>query len=97
MVLSRVAALVKVKCDAIKTRLIHDLRRSKVNRLAAMLERVILPRLIDAVASMLQVLRTNSTPDDIELAVLDFKHAFKQMFVALEEQRFLAGRADTDG
>jgi len=97
LILSRMAALVKTKNGKTKTRLIHDLRRSLVNRLANLPERIVLPRLLDAIQALLLVLRDGDTTEDIDLLVLDFEDAFNQMFVHLAERRFLAGRATIDG
>jgi len=51
LVPSRIAALVKLKAGRTKVRRIHDLRRSRVNSLATVPERIVLPRLSDAVQS----------------------------------------------
>ena len=48
LMISRLAAQVTQKGERTKTRLIHDLRRSKVNAMAKIPERIVLPRLVDA-------------------------------------------------
>ena len=97
LILSRVAAIVKESAGPLKTRLIHVLSRSRVNRLAELPERVVLPRLMGAATSLLAVISPGSTVQDVEAAVCDFEDAFKQMFVNLDEQRFLAGKAIRNG
>ena len=62
-------------------RLIHDLKRSRVNRKARVPERSILPRLRDAVEACLRVVRSNDQEQQVELLVCDFKDAFKQLHV----------------
>ena len=49
LILSRMAAIVQEKNSKIKVRLVHDLRRSLVNSWVSAPERIVLPRLLDAV------------------------------------------------
>ena len=52
---SRLAAEVTQKGERTKTRLIHDLRRSKINVMAKIPERIVLPRLVDAARSAVDI------------------------------------------
>ena len=102
LVLSKMAALVRVRNGRRKVRIIHDLRRSQVNALATVPERVVLPRLLDAVNSMLAAARESpgrprATQGGVEVAVVDFRDAFKQLGMDVEEQRYLAGTATLRG
>ena len=97
LVPSRVAALVKEKPGGLKVRLIHDLRRSGVNATASIPERVVLPRFIDAVESIVKVAAADKARQGVDLAVLDFADAFKQLPVHLSEQRFLSGKMSRGG
>ena len=97
LVLSKVGAVVTVKKKKKKTRLIHDLRRSKVNGMARIPERGVLPRLMDMIFSTIDVARCAEEQEDVELLVLDFKDAFRHLLIALEEQRFLAGQSTVNG
>ncbi|CAK0839052.1 unnamed protein product [Prorocentrum cordatum] len=86
------AALARVKNGRSKVRLIHDLQRSHVNALAAVPERVVLPRFLDAVRAMLASARGSpgrapAARGDAEVAVVDFTDAFKQLGVDAAEQR----------
>ena len=88
---SRIAGLVKSTHGKDKTRLIHDLGRSGVNSLVACPERVVLPRIIDAIKMALEkILRSHGLP--LEWLTLDFSDAFKQLIVSLAERKYLSGR-----
>lgn len=91
--LFRIAAIVKEKNGKIKTRLVHDLRRSMVNALVHAPERVVLPRLRDAVDMALRLIANGL----IEFLVLGFKDAFKQLRVGVKERKYLGGAGEIDG
>ena len=96
--LSKMAVLAKHKDGCVKLRLIHDLRRSGVNAKARIPERIVLPRLWDAVQDMLYAARcANGKPSLVEVAVFDFSDAFKHLVVHPSERRFLAGAAQLHG
>ena len=94
LILSRVGAVVTTKHGHVKTRLIHDLRRSRVNGMTQVPERVILPRLIDAAESACAVMREAGAAD---MVVMDFSDAFKHVPITHNERRFMAGQAKLDG
>ena len=56
-----------------KSRIIWDLRQSKVNLRCNQMERVILPRLMDAVSNILELMRGGHEP---VLAAVDIENAF---------------------
>jgi len=87
--LSCVGVIVKPKAGGIKVRLIHDLSRSGVKHRIRLPERVVLPRLSDVIAATTALLATRSTKVALDLLVLDFRDAFKQLHVHPDEQRFL--------
>ena len=97
LLLSRMAAIVKVKNGHTKTRLIHDLRRSRVNDMARIPERIVLPRLFDAVHTMIGIAKECRPGEAPECVVLDFKDAFKHLPVHPSERRFVAGQASING
>ena len=70
----------------------RGLRRSGVNDKVVFQERVVLPRLEDAITDALELVQEVG-PDRWEGVVLDFADAFKQLVVAREERRHLGGRA----
>ena len=75
-----------------KLRLIHDLRRPRVNSRVSTQEWVILPRINDAGDNMLNLI-DRCGAQRWEAFVLDFKDAFKQIKVHIDEHRYLAGTA----
>ena len=83
-----------MKNGRIKTRLIHDLRLSLVNAEVTTPERIVLPRLKDAINMLLRIIETRGNTN---LLVLDFKDAFKHLGIRHDERRFLAGAAEIDG
>ena len=89
---SRIGVVAKEKQGLLKLRLIHDLRRSGVNDKVVFQERVVLPRLDDAIADALELVQEVGH-ERWEGVVLDFSDAFKQLVVAEEERRHLGGRA----
>ena len=96
LILSKVGAITTWKNLIKKIRLIHDLRRSRVNKLTRIPERVVLPRLLDAALSMLEILR-NAPRGEAEVFTTDFSDAFKHLFVCQNERRYLGGMGTIDG
>ena len=94
---SKMGAIVKVRKGKLKTRLVHDLRRSGRNVKVRVPERVVLPRLLDAVEGTLVVARALKPDEDLEVGTLDYIDAFKQLWVAPEERRHLSGQATLEG
>ena len=82
---SRIGVVAKEKQGQLKLRLIHDLRRSGVNDKVVIQERVVLPRLEDAIKDALELIQAVG-PEAWEGVVLDFADAFKQLVVAKEEK-----------
>ena len=75
-----------------KARLVHDLRRSRVNEFITCEERLVLPRIKDAEEDILKALEERRPSEKVEVWSLDFSDAFKQLPVRHQEKRFLAGR-----
>ena len=91
---SKVAVLIKYAADGsiLKVRLIHDLRRSGVNSKVRVQERLVLPRIGDALTDILELLE--AFPGlEIEMETADFKDAFKQMRAGEPERKYLCGKA----
>ena len=82
---SRVGAIVKELVDRLKVRLIHDLSRGGVHQQVNISERVILPRLSDLSKDLLELAGEANHLEDLEIFIIDFKDAFKQLHVAPEE------------
>ena len=75
-----------------KVRLVHDLRRSQINSHIAYEERLVLPRLNDAVEDVMYMLETRKAHEQVCLVALDFKDAFKQLWVRQSERKYLSGQ-----
>ena len=88
-VLSKLALVTKVRADGSKKyRLIWDLLRSQVNRAVRMPERIILPRLQDAVEDALGLLQHDG---QLEWAVLDVADAFHNIPIDPSERKYACG------
>ena len=94
--LSSIGVVVKRKPDgSYKYRLVHDLRRSGVNSKIKVLERLVLPRLKDAIDDAVSLFESGLLPqEEVLWLTLDFKDAFKQLPTKPTERRYLAGQAD---
>ena len=87
---SRVGVIVK-RGQVDRVRLIHDLSRSGVNHNIRLPERLVLPRLSDAMHSVQELLSQAAPEEQVELLVLDFKDAFKHLHVHPDERPYLSG------
>ena len=85
--LSKIGVIAKPQGDRVKLRLIHDLRRSGVNSRVKLTGRFVLPRLRDARDGILELIQRYCR--EWELIGLDFSDAFKQLFVAPRERKYL--------
>jgi len=88
-ILSKFGMVVKVRFDKVKKRLILDSKKSGVSAAASKLERVILPRLLDAALDILHLLATGK---EVEVMVLDFSDAFWLLPLAPEERKWFTSR-----
>lgn len=94
LVPSAMGLIVKTKADGSKKgRLVHDLRRSDVNSHIVFEERLVLPRLRDAVEDVLSLMESASPEEQILLMSADFADAFKQLPAMHREKRYLSGKA----
>ena len=87
VVLSKLALITKFRQDGTrKDRLIWDLLRSEVNEAASLGERIVLPRLQDAVEDALGVAALQA--GDLEWMVLDVEDAFHNIPIYPTERKF---------
>jgi len=83
VVVSKLAAILKPRADGtLKVRLVIDYRRSGVNAHVRTSERVVLPRLKDAIADAVFLMASAGGSGGISFFVLDFKDAFHTIPVA---------------
>ena len=88
---SRIGVIQKAKKDgSTKTRIINDLSRSGINQKIRLRERVVLPRLRDAIQSTRELMQHNQF--GIEGVAIDFESAFKQLHVHPDEVKYLSGK-----
>ena len=88
---SAMGLILKEKQDgAVKAGLVHDLRRSEVNKRIKYQERLVLPRIQDAIEDVMHGLEHRSPGQQVEVWSLDFSDAFKQLPARHQEKRFLA-------
>lgn len=92
-----VVAIVCEQNGRMKTRLVHDFRRSLANAMIVCPERVILPRLRDAIAGALLVISFVERVEEVLQMVLDLSDAFKMPTAKDDEKIFLAGRIPVVG
>ena len=71
----------------------HDLRRSHVNERIEFEERLVLPRMKDALEDVLRLLEIKEGHEQVKFMSLDFADAFKHLQVRPNEMRFLSGTA----
>ena len=87
VVLSKLALITKLRPDgSCKDRLIWDLLRSEVNNAAALGERIVLPRIQDAVEDALGVAALQQ--GELEWMVLDVEDAFHNIPIFPSERKF---------
>ena len=94
-ILSKLGLIIKIRNGVEKARLILDTKQSGVGSRAARYQRVILPRLFDAILRMLFLMSCMSgAPDEVLLAmVLDYTQAFWQVPIRPEERKFFCTSA----
>ena len=90
VVVNKMACIIKEKEDGtVKLRLITDMLRSRVNEFVKLNERLVLPRICDALEAALSLLELaqSNAEDDVEMMVSDFADAFHSMGVHPSERR----------
>ena len=91
--LTKLACLVKTTSTGKKVRLVVDMRRSGINGLMDLKERVVLPRITDLVASVQALLKLSAQVFvqgwQLELGVWDFRDAFYMMKLRSQEKKYV--------
>ena len=91
-VLSRFGCIVRIKDGRTKKRIILDLKQSKVTSGTRKRWRVMLPRLVDLIADIVDMSCDLADDEDIAVMVLDFVDAFWNIPLAFGERRFFVGK-----
>ena len=91
---SRFGAITKIRNGKVKTRIILDVKQSRVKECTRKVHRAPLPRATDVAFDILDCLaKMDLQPgENIELMVLDFEDAFWNIPLASEERRFFVGK-----
>lgn len=89
-ILNKLGLIVTTGNGITKARMILDTEQRSVKRITSQAQRVLLPRLFDAILQILFFLIrvTNGSDSSVSAFVLDFSDAFWQMPIALSEQQF---------
>eukprot|EP00435_Cladocopium_sp_Y103_P025722 s2922_g6.t1 len=92
--ISRLGLVLKTKeSGEVKRRIVIDLRRSGGNLKSKLPEKLVLPRLVDAIKLMKEIRKRSTTAsdpegeDEVELALVDVQDAFTVLPVAKQEQK----------
>jgi len=84
-VLSKFGLVIRIRAGKRKARIILDSKSSGVSDTSAKSERIILPKLLDVVYDILNLLATGQ---EIELFVIDFSNAFWLLPLPVNERKF---------
>eukprot|EP00435_Cladocopium_sp_Y103_P039809 s2729_g10.t1 len=92
--ISRLGLVLKTKeSGEVKRRIVIDLRRSGGNLKSKLPEKLVLPRLVDAIKLMKEIRKRSTTAsdpegeDEVELALVDVQDAFTVLPVSKQEQK----------
>lgn len=87
-VLNKIGIISKLRNGTVKRRMIFDTKQSNVKHASSKGQRVILPRLLDAVCRVLETLTGGlAAGEGVDLVVLDFQEAFWQVPLNPAERR----------
>ena len=99
-ILNKIGIIDKIRDGIRKRRLILDTKASRLKEHSRKNQRVILPRLLDAILSVLALMALMQPADEessIELFVLDFADAFWQIPIGASERRFFGAQLTIKG
>ena len=98
-ILNKLGLLVETRNGITKARMILDTKQSGVKRITSQAQRVLLPRLFDAILQGLLVLPriTSGSDSSVSAFVLDFSDAFWQIPIAPSEQQFFCATGFIEG
>ena len=96
-VLNKIGIISKQRMGKIKKRIILDTKASFVKQCSAKHQRVILPRILDAIMQATKRHSTCTEDQSMEWFVLDFTEAFWQMPLSPQERRYYCAKLEIDG
>ena len=96
-ILSKIGLIIKTKGNVRKVRMILDTKESNLKSCSAKSQRVLLPRLLDAIVQGMHVYSHCTIGEAMDWFVLDFSEAFWQMPLEPSERRYFCCRLVIDG
>jgi hypothetical protein len=96
-ILNKIGIISKTRSGITKKRMILDTNASNIKEASATYQRVLLPRLLDAIFQGLILFDKCTPEEDMEWFVLDFTEAFWQVPLHPAERRFFCAMIDTAG
>lgn len=96
-ILNKIGIISKERAGVVKKRMILDTKVSGLKSRSAKHQRVLLPRLMDAIMQGLSLQSKCNEDQDMEWFVLDFVEAFWQVPLAPAERRFFCTQLTIDG
>lgn len=96
-ILNKIGLIIKTRCGITKTHMILDTKVSSLKECSTKSQRVLLPRLLDAIVQALEVYSKCTLEEDLEFFVLDFSEAFWQVPLEPSERRFFCCQLVIDG
>ena len=96
-ILNKIGLIVKTRNGVTKTRMILDTKVSQLKQCSSKAQRVLLPRLLDAIVQALENYSKCSLSEGLEWFVLDFSEAFWQVPLEPSERKFFCCRLNIGG
>jgi hypothetical protein len=97
VILSKIGIITKLRAGKMKHRMILDTKAALIKYVSRKGQRVILPRLLDAILQALRLMGDCQEGEGVEWMVLDFTDAFWQIRLHPEERKFFCCRIKHKG
>ena len=96
-ILNKIGLIIKEKNGKVHKRMILDTKQSKLKECSAKHQRVLLPRLLDAITQALNLMNDCKEDEGMDWMVLDFSDAFWQVPLDPAERRYFCARVIING
>ena len=96
-ILSKICFIVKERDGVVKKRMILDTKKSGLKHCSAKHQRVLLPRLLDAISKGINLMSSCGEGESTEWLVLDFSDAFWQVPLDPSERRHFCAKVNIAG
>ena len=97
LILSKIGIVTKTRAGKTKHRFILDTKASNIKGGSNKCQRVLQPRLLDAIMQGLRLQENCDSHEEVEWFVLDFSEAFWQLPLHSQERKFFWCKLDVDG